>query len=103
MFLRQGPYHVERTDWARLVLGWVTAWESRVPLALPFCQFLENSNILIIRFAIAIPILLHNIDLNFRSNNKHFLKSDKHLEELLIVGFYKLETESKIYESACNF
>jgi hypothetical protein len=42
----QGPYHVERTGsrpitedkqhWARLVLGWVTAWESRVPLAEPF-------------------------------------------------------------------
>jgi hypothetical protein len=72
-------------------------------LGIIFCQFLENSNILIIRFAIAIPILFHNIDLNFRSNNKHFLKSDKALEELLIVGFYKLETESKIYESACNF
>jgi hypothetical protein len=45
--VRQGPYHVERTGsrpitevkqhWARLVLGWVTAWESRVPLALTFC------------------------------------------------------------------
>jgi hypothetical protein len=51
MLLCQGPYHVERTGsrpitevkqhWARLVLGWVTAWESRVPLALPFCQCLE--------------------------------------------------------------
>jgi hypothetical protein len=50
---RQGPYHVERTGsrpitevkqhWARLVLGWVTAWESRVPLALPFCQLLSHS------------------------------------------------------------
>ncbi len=39
----QGPYHVERTSsrlitevkqrWARLVVGWVTACESRVPLA----------------------------------------------------------------------
>jgi hypothetical protein len=45
---RQGPYHVERTGsrpiievkqhWARLVLGWVTAWESRVPLAFLFAN-----------------------------------------------------------------
>ncbi len=44
----QGPYHVERTSsrlitevkqrWARLVVGWVTACESRVPLALFFCH-----------------------------------------------------------------
>ena len=43
MLLRQRPYHVENTSsrpitevkqrWARLVLGWVTAWEHRVPLA----------------------------------------------------------------------
>jgi hypothetical protein len=48
--VRQGPYHVERTGsrpitevkqhWARLVLGWVTAWESRVPLAVTFCTIL---------------------------------------------------------------
>ena len=41
---RQRPYHVENTGsrpitevkqrWARLVLGWVTAWEHRVLLAL---------------------------------------------------------------------
>jgi hypothetical protein len=46
---RQGPYHVERTgsrpitevkqNWARLVLGWVTAWESRVPLAFLFANY----------------------------------------------------------------
>jgi hypothetical protein len=46
---RQGPYHVERTGsrpitevkqhWARLVLGWVTAWESRVPLAFLFANY----------------------------------------------------------------
>ncbi len=45
---RQGPYHVESTSsrlitevkqrWARLVLGWVTAWESRVPLASNFFE-----------------------------------------------------------------
>jgi hypothetical protein len=49
VLLRQGPYHVERTGsrpitevkqhWARLVLGWVTAWESRVPLAFFFAKF----------------------------------------------------------------
>jgi hypothetical protein len=48
VLLCQGPYHVERTGsrpitevkqhWARLVLGWVTAWESRVPLAFFFLQ-----------------------------------------------------------------
>ncbi len=42
-FCWQRPYHVESTSsrpitevkqrWARLVLGWVTAWEPRVPLA----------------------------------------------------------------------
>jgi hypothetical protein len=47
MLLCQGPYHVERTGsrpitehWARLVLGWVTAWESRVPLAVTFCTLI---------------------------------------------------------------
>lgn len=45
LFHRQRPYHVEYTGSrpitevkqrrARLVLGWVTAWEHRVPL--PFC------------------------------------------------------------------
>ena len=45
---RQRPYHVEHTGSrpitevkqrrARLVLGWVTAWEHRVPL--PFFSFL---------------------------------------------------------------
>ena len=50
--LRQRPYHVEYTGsrpitevkqrWARLVLGWVTAWEHRVLLAslFPFQGFL---------------------------------------------------------------
>ena len=43
---RQRPYHVESTSsrpitevkqrWARLVLGWVTAWEHRVLLAFDF-------------------------------------------------------------------
>ena len=42
-FSRQRPYHVENTStrpitevkqrWARLVLGWVTAWEHRVLLS----------------------------------------------------------------------
>ena len=42
----QRPYHVERTSsrpitevkqhWARIVLGWETAWELRVPLAFLF-------------------------------------------------------------------
>ena len=51
---RQRPYHVEYTGSrpitevkqrrARLVLGWVTAWEHRVPL--PFCK---NLLILIIK------------------------------------------------------
>ena len=46
LLLRQRPYHVEYTGsrpitevkqrWARLVLGWVTAWEHRVLLALFF-------------------------------------------------------------------
>ena len=51
-FFRQRPYHVENTSsrpitevkqrWARLVLGWVTAWEHRVLLSstlfsLPLC------------------------------------------------------------------
>ena len=45
-FCRQRPYHVESTSsrpitevkqrWARLVLGWVTAWEHRVLLAFFF-------------------------------------------------------------------
>ena len=45
--IRQRPHHVENTSsrpitevkqrWARLVLGWVTAWEHRVPLAMYFC------------------------------------------------------------------
>ena len=46
---RQRPYHVEHTSsrpitevkqhWARLVLGWVTAWEHRVLLSLFFFFF----------------------------------------------------------------
>ena len=47
---RQRPYHVEYTGsrpitevkqrWARLVLGWVTAWEHRVLLASLFSLFI---------------------------------------------------------------
>ena len=49
---RQRPYHVENTGSrpitevkqrrARLVLGWVTAWEHRVQLALPFAFCIVN-------------------------------------------------------------
>ena len=51
LLLRQRPYHVEYTGsrpitevkqrWARLVLGWVTAWEHRVLLALFFSLIIE--------------------------------------------------------------
>ena len=56
---RQRPYHVESTGSrpitevkqrrARLVLGWVTAWEPRVLLALLFCS----------RFLISLGSFLH--------------------------------------------
>ena len=46
---RQRPYHAESTGsrpitevkqrWARLVLGWVTAWEPRVTLTFSFAFF----------------------------------------------------------------
>ena len=56
LILRQRPYHVEYTSsrpitevkqrWARLVLGWVTAWEHRVLLAFFFTYlvFLARTN-----------------------------------------------------------
>ena len=54
--LRQRPYHVESTSsrpitevkqrWARLVLGWVTAWEPRVLLASKFCTFLPRHTLI---------------------------------------------------------
>ena len=50
---RQRPYHVEYTGSrpitevkqrrARIVLGWVTAWEHRVPL--PFCVYIFYFNL----------------------------------------------------------
>ena len=53
LYLRQRPYHVESTSsrpitevkqrWARLVLGWVTAWEPRVPLAFFFAKCYFNT------------------------------------------------------------
>ena len=60
MSSRQRPYHVEHTGSrpitevkqrrARSVLGWVTAWEHRVPLAFCWIFFISIFSIAILYF-----------------------------------------------------
>ena len=71
---RQRPYHVERTSsrpitevkqhWARIVLGWETAWELRVPLAFLLLFFIF---LFVFYFNFFFPLYCTSISCSFSS------------------------------------